>query len=80
MGQGRKAIFCHLHQVSAYLPHLLVDHPSQFGMKGDRPVSALPQPTGNYVLYGLRTISQEAKEQCWVPSVKTAFPETLSCS
>ena len=50
MGQGRKAIFCHLHQVSAYLPHPLVYHPSHFGMKDDIPVSVLPQPTGNCAL------------------------------
>lgn len=47
MGQGRKAICCHLHQVSAYLPHQLVYHPSHFGMKDDRLISVLPQPTGN---------------------------------
>lgn len=75
MGQGRKAIF--VISIKHLLTYHRLSYPSHFGMKGDRPVSALPQPTRNCVLCVLRTISQEAKEQCWVPSVKATFPETL---
>lgn len=81
MGQGRKATFCYLHQVSAYLPYQLVYHPSHSGVENNKLVSVLPQPTGSCALCSAsRTVSQEAREeQCQLPSVKTAFPETLSC-